>query len=161
VSNRDLLARFCDGTPLSSQQLDTLRDANLIGNDGEHWYVTTGGAILSGRTPPRFVADGASQCPDDDSYCPSGRPNRAAVEQAQEELNKHMRSALDVQIGGGHYKNLAIQPAEFIEKNSIPFLEGCVIKRMCRHGAKAGVEDLRKAKHEIDLILQLRYGVSE
>ena len=67
-------------------------------------------------------------------------------------------SALDVQVGGDHYKNFAIQPAVFIERNNIPFLDGCVIKRMCRHESKNGAEDLRKAIHEIELILELRYG---
>ena len=62
-------------------------------------------------------------------------------------------SALNVQEGGDHYKNLKIQPVEFIEANGIPFLEGCVIKRMCRHGSKAKAEDLRKAIHEITLLL--------
>lgn len=92
----------------------------------------------------------------------------ATTSQAGEEdwtdsfLCKHVKpGALSEQIGGGHYKNFPIQPAEFIEKNHIPFLDGCVIKRMCRHEAKAGVEDLRKAIHEIRLIMQLRYGVSE
>lgn len=67
-------------------------------------------------------------------------------------------SPLEVQIGGKHYRELFIQPVEFIERNAIPFLEGCVIKRMCRHTNKNGVEDLLKAKHEIDLIIELRYG---
>jgi hypothetical protein len=70
-------------------------------------------------------------------------------------------SRLDIQIGGDHYKDMVIQPAEFIEKNKIPFLEGCVIKRMCRHANKNGIEDLRKAIHEIELIIQLRYGTDE
>ena len=74
-------------------------------------------------------------------------------------LSKH--SALDIQEGGSHYRNMTIQPVEFIEKNNLSFLEGCVIKRICRHEAKAGVEDLRKAIHEIRLIMELRYGVSE
>jgi hypothetical protein len=74
---------------------------------------------------------------------------------------KASNPASSQQVGGDHYRKLAIQPAEFIEKNHIPFLDGCVIKRMCRHEAKAGVEDLRKAIHEIRLIMQLRYGVSE
>ena len=64
------------------------------------------------------------------------------------------------QIGGDHYTSFAIQPALFIERNHLPFLEGCVIKRMCRHGNKAAVEDLRKAIHEIQLIAQFRYGVT-
>ena len=64
---------------------------------------------------------------------------------------------LDDQEGGDHYKNLVVQPVEFIHANRIPFLEGCVIKRMCRHVDKNGVEDLRKAIHEIELLLKLTY----
>ena len=64
-------------------------------------------------------------------------------------------SALDVQEGGDHYKNMEIQPFEFITRNKIPFAEGCVIKRMCRWRKKAGIEDLRKAIHEIQILIEL------
>ena len=64
-------------------------------------------------------------------------------------------NALDIQIGGGHYKDMKIQPVEFIHTNKIGFLEGCIIKRICRWRSKNGVEDLQKAKHEIDLLIQL------
>lgn len=67
---------------------------------------------------------------------------------------------LDVQVGGGHYKKYAIQPVEFITKNKLGFLEGCVIKRICRYEDKNGREDLEKAKHEIDLLIELKYGSS-
>ena len=67
-------------------------------------------------------------------------------------------SSLDVQVGGGHYKDMAIQPVEFITRNKIGFLPGCVIKRVCRYRAKAGAEDLRKAIHELELMLELEYG---
>ena len=67
-------------------------------------------------------------------------------------------SNLDVQEGGDHYKNMAIQPVEFIAANKIQFLDGCVIKRVCRHRAKNGAEDIRKAIHELNLILELEYG---
>lgn len=65
---------------------------------------------------------------------------------------------LTQQIGGDHYKGLAIQPAEFATRNKLSFLEGCVIKRVCRHRAKNGAEDIRKAMHELALILELEYG---
>lgn len=65
---------------------------------------------------------------------------------------------LDVQVGGGHYKKYAIQPVEFITKNKLGFLEGCVIKRICRYEDKNGREDLEKIKHEIDLLIELKYG---
>lgn len=67
-------------------------------------------------------------------------------------------SPLDVQVGGGHYKKYAIQPVEFITKNKLGFLEGCVIKRICRYEDKNGREDLEKIKHEIDLLIELKYG---
>jgi hypothetical protein len=65
--------------------------------------------------------------------------------------------ALKKQEGGTHYKNFRIQPAEFIHANSIPYLEGAAIKYLCRHRDKGGVTDLLKAKHYIDLIIQLEY----
>lgn len=73
---------------------------------------------------------------------------------------KRGTTPLDVQVAGGHYKNYKIQPIEFIEANKLPFLEGCVIKRMCRHEAKNGMQDLEKAIHEIKLLAHLRYGVT-
>lgn len=63
-------------------------------------------------------------------------------------------SALEIQVAGNHYKNMVIQPAEFITKNKIGFLEGCVIKRMCRWQSKDGMQDLHKAIHEIQLLIE-------
>lgn len=68
-----------------------------------------------------------------------------------------MDNPLDQQVGGTHYKGFSVQPVEFITKNKLPFLEGCVIKRVCRHRSKNGAEDIRKAIHELQLILQLEY----
>lgn len=64
-------------------------------------------------------------------------------------------SALDTQEGGGHYKDLKIQPVEYIHANGIGFIEGNVIKYITRWRNKNGVEDLRKAKHFIELLIQL------
>lgn len=72
--------------------------------------------------------------------------------------SEKVETALDTQIGGEHYKRYVIQPVEFITKNKLGFLEGCVIKRICRYENKNGLEDLKKAKHEIDLLIELKYG---
>ena len=56
-------------------------------------------------------------------------------------------SAKENQVGGGHYKDMAIQPVEFIQKNGIPYLEGNVIKYIVRHKKKNGAEDIKKAIH--------------
>ena len=69
--------------------------------------------------------------------------------------NTQTSSALDVQIGGQHYKDYAIQPVEFIYKNKIPYIEGCAIKYLCRWREKGGIEDLRKVKHYIDLLIEM------
>ena len=61
------------------------------------------------------------------------------------------------QIGGDHYKIYKIQPTEFIHTNSIPFIEGNVIKYILRHRSKNGIEDLKKAKHYIDLLIAYEY----
>lgn len=63
-------------------------------------------------------------------------------------------SALKKQVGGNHYKEMAIQPIEFIVKNNLNFIQGCVIKYICRYKHKNGIEDLEKAKHYIDLLIE-------
>lgn len=70
-------------------------------------------------------------------------------------------SALQMQEGGNHYKYMAIQPIEFITANSIPFIEGCVIKYVTRHANKNGAEDIKKAIHFLNLLLELKYGDSK
>ena len=68
-------------------------------------------------------------------------------------LNKFAK-ALDKQIGGDHYKGFAIQPAEFCYKNNIPYLEATAIKYLCRWRDKGGIQDLEKAKHFIQLLIE-------
>jgi hypothetical protein len=67
-------------------------------------------------------------------------------------------SALDTQVQGTHYKNMLIQPVEFIVKNNLAFLEANVIKYVCRHRNKNGIEDLNKAIHYLELAKELYYG---
>lgn len=69
-------------------------------------------------------------------------------------------SALNVQIAGSHYKQLAIQPVEYIHANNIPYLEGNVIKYITRWRTKNGLSDLEKAKHYIDLLIELEFKES-
>ena len=73
----------------------------------------------------------------------------------QRVLDSLKDTALATQVGGSHYKDMPIQPVEFITKNKIGFLEGCVIKRVCRWRAKDGLQDLRKAIHEIELLIEM------
>ena len=61
-------------------------------------------------------------------------------------------SALDTQVGGNHYKEFAIQPAEFIHKNQIGFLAGNIIKYVVRYDKKNGLQDLEKAEHYLQML---------
>ena len=64
-------------------------------------------------------------------------------------------SALDVQVDGNHYKDQPIQPVEYIHANGIGYFEGNVIKYVSRWRKKNGIADLEKAKHYIDLLIEL------
>lgn len=63
-------------------------------------------------------------------------------------------SAFAKQEGGAHYKEMPIQPIQYIMENGIPFAEGCAIKYLSRWRSKGGVEDLRKARHFIDMLIE-------
>ena len=67
-------------------------------------------------------------------------------------------SALEKQVSGGHYKSLKIQPIEYIHANGIPFAEGSVIKYVTRWRDNGGIADLEKAKHFIELLIELEQG---
>lgn len=72
--------------------------------------------------------------------------------QAMEE--KQEPKALDTQVGGGHYKDMAIQPMEYSMKNGLDACQHTAIKYISRFRDKGGIEDLRKAKHVIDMLIQ-------
>ena len=63
------------------------------------------------------------------------------------------------QIGGSHYKKYKIQPSRFINENKILFAEGNAIKYICRHQDKGGRQDLEKAIHYIQMILERDYSI--
>lgn len=65
------------------------------------------------------------------------------------------RDALATQVAGSHYKSMKIQPVEYIHANGIGYFEGNVIKYVTRWRDKGGISDLEKAKHYIDLLIQL------
>ena len=67
-------------------------------------------------------------------------------------------SALGTQVAGSHYKQLAIQPVEYIHANNIGYFEGNVIKYVTRWREKGGLSDLEKAKHYIELLIELEAG---
>jgi hypothetical protein len=70
-------------------------------------------------------------------------------------------SAYKKQIGGKHYIKYKIQPSQFVVENNLLYPEGCVIKYVVRHQDKGGKQDLEKAKHMIDMIIERDYNKEE
>ena len=75
-----------------------------------------------------------------------------------EDLEVQTDNPLQSQVGGSHYKDLKIQPVEYIHANGFDFLTGNIIKYASRHRNKNGAEDVRKIIHYAELILKLDYG---
>jgi hypothetical protein len=96
----------------------------------------------------------------DDKLCTcrdTPRPLRNSNDAAGVRLQSPI-SATSEQVGGDHYKSLAIQPAEFIHRNGIGYLEGNVIKYIVRHKQKGKRQDVEKAIHYCRLILEMDYA---
>lgn len=70
-------------------------------------------------------------------------------------------SALDKQISGTHYKDMPIQPIEFITKNKLDWYQGNIVKYASRHHSKGGADDLRKVIHYAELALEAQYGATQ
>jgi hypothetical protein len=67
--------------------------------------------------------------------------------------------SLEKQVGGKHYSSMKIQPAEFINENKLLFAEGNAIKYICRHSMKGKQQDIEKAIHYLEMILERDYNV--
>jgi hypothetical protein len=86
-------------------------------------------------------------------------PGEALKRISAEEYNRRrallFANPLTAQVGGDHYKDMAIQPVQFIHANGIGYFEGNVIKYVARWRKKNGIADLEKARHYIDLLIKL------
>jgi hypothetical protein len=68
-----------------------------------------------------------------------------------------MTDPREKQIGGDHYRSMAIQPADFIHRNKLGWYEGNAVKYICRHASKNGRQDIEKAIHYLELLLAAEY----
>ena len=66
--------------------------------------------------------------------------------------------SLETQIAGQHYKNQKIQPIEYILENKLPFIEGNIVKYITRWREKGGIEDLKKVKHYVEILMEHEDG---
>jgi hypothetical protein len=69
-------------------------------------------------------------------------------------IEENTKSALEVQEGGDHYKRMKIQPIEYITANNLSFIEGSIVKYISRRKNKNGIQDLKKARHFIDIPIE-------
>ena len=74
------------------------------------------------------------------------------------EIEKVRQSAWQKQEGGSHYKNLKIQPMQYALENKLDYAQANVVKYVTRHKEKNGKEDLLKAIHNIELMIEFYYG---
>jgi hypothetical protein len=86
-----------------------------------------------------------------------------------EELGKHIQGlvenykeregitarANEQQVGGAHYAVKAIQPWDYIIANNLGYLEGNVVKYVSRWKDKGGIEDLKKAQHYLQKLIEV------
>jgi hypothetical protein len=80
------------------------------------------------------------------NYTPTAYPEPEAIK------------ASDDQVGGNHYKTMAIQPAEYCQRNKLNWCESNIIKYASRHASKNGAEDVRKIIHYAKLLLEWDYN---
>lgn len=124
---------------------------------------------------PRRLIDSLNLIADDDETCDSSSMNQVIsilrdlgfgtreytvkpTYTRPDILRKQVQSSLDKQVGGGHYKDMVIQPIEYCQKNKLNFCESMVIKYVSRHRNKNGRQDIEKAIHALELLLELEYS---
>jgi len=91
-------------------------------------------------------------------FCENSLPNCICISKNEQTLYDELpKSALEVQVGGSHYKEYKIQPYEFFLANQIPHHKAAIIRRILRydHPTGKGLQDLDKISHEIELIKEL------
>ena len=72
-----------------------------------------------------------------------------------------MSKVWNKQHGGSHYQKYKIQPSKFVVENELLYPEGCAIKYIIRHRDKGKKQDLLKAIHFIEMIIERDYSNTE
>lgn len=136
---------------------------------GDHMYCGLQGKITAGRNPSgyyQFMEDGTRTYnpiylrEGDMWYTEEILETKAAVAEQLEKLAPVEEEPTVKQVGGDHYL-LPIQPVDYIYYNEIPYLEGNVIKYVTRHRNKNGRQDIEKAIHYLEMILDREYAEDE
>ncbi len=113
-------------------------------------------AARSGHAPGHFDPDPAFDAAFDKLAKELGMKTEMHLQ--VEERQAAQQNARAVQIGGDHYKKLAIQPFEYAMANNLNAGQTLVLRYITRYRDKNGIEDLRKARHVIDLMIERETG---
>ena len=70
------------------------------------------------------------------------------------------KNTYDKQIGGSHYQKYKIQPSKFVIENELLYPEGCAIKYIIRHRDKGKKQDILKAIHFLEMIIERDYDAN-
>ena len=68
----------------------------------------------------------------------------------------NMSEANKMQVAGSHYKQKSIQPWDYIAANELGYFEGNIVKYVSRWRDKGGVDDLRKAQHYLQKLIEMQ-----
>lgn len=142
------------------------RDGGKAGSDACTGASSGGRGVMTHPNnidgPCPHVAPGGETC----GYCKSQREEIARKLAAELDAKAAASpyhapasaSAFDAQVGGDHYRKLAIQPAEYAIRNDLGWAEGTAIAYLSRWRDKGGLEDLHKARHVIDMLIECHEG---
>lgn len=115
--------------------------------------LLNGPNMIYGHTPPWPEKD--SDIYDPNNYRRDYQKQMDAYRDKCNTVHDTIVSSLNVQVQGDHYKNLKIQPVEYIHANNLPFIEGNIVKYITRWRDKDGIKDLEKIKHFVDILIEL------
>lgn len=125
------------------------------GNTSRELVVTREFHVNSVWTSP----SGAGQCVNiditregDNMECEDKQENNDADN--RKDLRGSSPSPKSTQVGGDHYSKMKIQPIDFITENGLGYIEGNIIKYVCRYKDKNGLEDLKKAQHYLQMLIE-------
>lgn len=154
-SSADFLRWWHDNEPLAQNDIVAYKIVDTPVAQAEPEQITTDAAALAAETLSalgwRF--DGEAWAQD----VPKSLPRGEALTEFVSTLGRGESagtSALDVQIGGSHYKSLAIQPMEYSMANKLDPCQHTIVKYVTRFRDKGGIDDLKKARHTIDLLIE-------
>ena len=141
---------------LLPDERDCDRDEREIHSLGQEEGASDGGTAWPNRLPYPVHAGQSSVEVKQNALLDVGAQEWRTI-RSRESAEAVVRAS-DRQVGGGHYKDYAVEPGEYSQKNKLGYMEGNAIKYITRHRDKGGPQDIQKAIHCLELLLEWEYG---